>query len=163
MVPLFKSTILPQSADPVEAQKASLDLLKKINDAHSLSTAGQDGLQASIDALTKALNDSLPIYGSNSNGEYLKLSNGVLFQWGVSTQNISVTNSVGSGFYGLGSAVVFPLDFVGSLPSLNVSGSVLYATSFSSLTLHQFNINATYFASSTGLFGYTWQAIGKWK
>lgn len=118
-----------------------------------------------IEELTNIVNNSeaQTEIGSNSNGSYIKFNDGTMIQFGVVTQNINVNNAVGSGFYGTGPTVTFPIPFVGSIPSFTVSGSVLWSSSFSSLSITQVTINATYFVSTSGTFGFHWIAIGKWK
>jgi hypothetical protein len=175
--PLFKSTLLAQSPDPLENQKSALDLLKKVNDVHALSAAGQDGLQTSIDALTTAFAASLPISGSNANGRWLKLSDGTMIQWS-STAAVAATDidpnrfgSTSGNIYLHSFAITFPIPFVGTGPEFITAQNIIDGSANAGAGVTRIgNINSTGFTlivwgntTSGGIVKAYWMALGKWK
>ena len=100
-------------------------------------------------------------YGSNSSGQYLKLADGTLFQWGISGQYASGNTA--------NVAITMPLAFVNSWYTVISNGEVgddptnyevlivIQRNSSQQFTAHIRNATGNY----TRQFG--WLAIGRWK
>lgn len=180
--PLFKSTLLAQTQDPLENQKAALDLLKKVNDVHALSTAGIDAASASAAAAAAAAaaaqataNDTV-LSGSTATGEWIKFSNGTLIQYGATTTGISNNadanrfGSTSGNMYFAQFTVIFPLPFLTSPGSIIAQDIIdggandgVGNTRISAITGSQFNLLVWGGSTSGVIVKAYWIAIGKWK
>jgi hypothetical protein len=95
----YGSTLLPQSNDPVEIQKASLDLLSKINETSSGAESAQSAADAAnqrIAALEAQIAAMQIMSGSNANGNWIKFPDGTMECWIISLPS-STNGSSGSG------------------------------------------------------------------
>lgn len=110
--------------------------------------------------------ENITTSGSNANGSYLKFDNGVMIQWGSQELSVNMTNAYGAFYYSLGSSQDFPVDFLDTNYSLNISldttgvgGCCHYNKTKSKFYVRCYN--GTSFANATPTLH--WIAIGKWK
>lgn len=124
-------------------------------------------------ALTTLLSnkEDISILGSNTNGNYLKLANGVLIQWNkIVVDDQAITGSYGSLFQGTRS-ITFPIAFVGDLPTVQCSefqhgsGASWGCVVGNSTTLTETLLRGwDCFSRDAGTnCRISWIAIGKWK
>lgn len=107
--------------------------------------------------------------GSNSNGNWIKLSNGILFQWGRTAYK-SVTIGGEMGDYTEGDEIAFPVSFNAVPPvclvsRVKTSGSWLIDVEISSTpTASRFGTGYVNIGSSatTVNLASSWLAIGTW-
>ena len=119
-------------------------------------------------ALTTLLSgkENITTSGSNANGSYLKFDNGVMIQWGSQELTVNMTNDYGAFYYSFGSSQDFPVDFLDTNYSLNVSLETagVGGCSHYNKTKSKFYVkcyNGTSFSNATPTLH--WIAIGKWK
>ena len=60
-MPEYKSTVLAQTSDPQEIQKADLDLLKKINDNNTQTDTAISELKSAVDTLSDEISGIAPV------------------------------------------------------------------------------------------------------
>ena len=109
--------------------------------------------------------------GSNANGNYLKMANGVLIQWNKFVVNDqAITGAYGALFQGTRS-ITFPIPFVGDLPAVQCS-EFQYGTSGSwgcvvgngtTLTGTILRVWECFSRDAGTNCRISWIAIGKWK
>lgn len=118
--------------------------------------------------------DSLSVvdsYGSNTNGNYCKLANGTLIQWGTMTVTSGSFSAVVSPIYYYSITHDLPMAFTGA--SYTVSGASRFSTghsvaiggypsSASKVIIHCFDYYSRSMSASAALV-VRWMAIGKWK
>ena len=109
--------------------------------------------------------------GRSSKGSWVKLSDGTLFQRGIVTKNITITNfsSVSNQYYDDGYTIIFPTKFIdddyfanitvasAALTTLNVYSITDYTNSYC-----KFNLAAN-LSTTKDNFPFRWSAIGRWK
>lgn len=101
------------------------------------------------------------VYGSNSNGYYLKLADGTLLQWGLSGQYASGNTA--------DIAVTMPLAFVNTTYCVFANGEVGNdPTNYEVLIVIQRDTSQKFNAhirNATGSYTrqFSWLAIGRWK
>lgn len=109
--------------------------------------------------------------GSNSNGNWIKYSDGTLIQYGKVTKPIDIKNksSASNWYYDDGYIINFPLAFfdanyfadvicaTGSLITLNIYSITTFETSYC-----KFNLSSNVEYSNSNYF-FRWFAIGRWK
>lgn len=109
--------------------------------------------------------------GSNSNGSWVKFSDGTLIQYGLLVKNLTITNKSSSSdwYYDDGYVVKFPINFaninyvvdvksaVANLITMNVYSITDYATD-----LCKFNLSNK-ISITVENYSFRWLAIGRWK
>jgi hypothetical protein len=101
-----------------------------------------------------------PIYGSNSNGDFIKFPNGVLIQWGTRVGANGMTVTLPTAFNTIGYTVSMNAHY-------NNNTSIVCILSELDRTVSSFRINAwdanTRAASTSTNVAVLWIAIGTWK
>jgi hypothetical protein len=164
----YPSTLLAQTNEPTEIQKADLDLLAKINADFDTADAAISALQAKDTALTAAiaaLQSQSIIYGTN----YTQYPDGKLEQWTTITTTLAANNATGSLFRTNNTSWTYPVQFLtGTTPTVDGSASISSVGdaffSFQSTT----NTVLTYrlcntVSSASSTFVINILAIGRWK
>jgi hypothetical protein len=106
--------------------------------------------------------------GSNANGNYLKMPDGTMIQWGASTgtTSASVASTYGSTagtIYYVNQTIVFPVAFINSVyHSQAVAADRGIASLAISKTTSQFATQLQHISNSQ-VIPFTWLAIGRWK
>lgn len=109
--------------------------------------------------------------GSNSNGSWVKYSDGTLIQYGLLVKNLTITNKLSSSdwYYDDGYVVKFPINFadinyvvdvksaVANFITMNVYSITDYATN-----LCKFNLSNK-ISTTVENHSFRWFAIGRWK
>ena len=115
-----------------------------------------ENIEYNNDTLKNTL-DKIIESGSNSNGSWIKYSDGTLIQYGLLVKNLNITNisSQVDWYYSDGYVVEFPANFANM--TMNVYSITDYATN-----LCKFNLSSK---NSTTVENHTfrWFAIGRWK
>lgn len=110
------------------------------------------------------INNLMPISGSNANGNYTKFPDGTMFCWGEYTDLIEITSG--------GTPIIqtLPVAFKDNTYSAVVSkraGGNGYSYLEEVVSVIDANSFQVYFwnnqGSTCGVYGYYWQAMGKWK
>ena len=136
-----------------------------IGDLSELNTTSKDNI-------VNAINEVIVESGSNSNGSWIKYSNGTLIQYGEYTQSSANTTTAlpSGGYRSSGYNVDFPIEFYEIPGTINVvsSGGLID----NGVILANANTTKTYFQilwwsvsaiSTVQAHKATWIAIGKWK
>ena len=109
--------------------------------------------------------------GRSSKGIWVKLSDGTLFQRGIVTKNIAITNlsSVSNRYYDDGYTINFPTKFIDDDYFVNivVASNALTTLDVYSITDYtndycKFNLSANH-STTKDNFPFRWSAVGSWK
>lgn len=104
-------------------------------------------------ATAVASKGDLPIYGSNANGQYCKLPDGTMLQWGSATSSTSAAQTVTYPAAFTSLSQPFVQSSIASQPVF----STVETTSLSSFTFSNWNLSSARVAT-----GSLWFAIGRW-
>jgi hypothetical protein len=109
--------------------------------------------------------------GSNTNGYYIKYSDGTMIQWGsYDTGHTAFTSSYGNIYYDNSyHTIPFPQTFVGDRPSVSLTpflqggmggANMRNLPSASSVSCYVYSMASYTYSSNVIIY---WQAIGRWK